>query len=117
MSAATLAGQFSSSVIKELYRQALLEAFSGSESAQNEQLFSTLGPVAAVFGLDAEDVSEIHTEIGKLIFEQYLRKSLKQAGGLAEKAHNSGVSDLLDATSVPRDCVETKLVAAERENS
>jgi len=85
VSAATLAGQFSSSVIKELYRQALLEAFSGSESAQNEQLFSTLGPVAAVFGLDAEDVSEIHTEIGKLIFEQYLRKSLKQAGGLAEK--------------------------------
>merc|ERR1719424_1586162 len=85
LSAATLAGQFSSSVIKELYRQSLLEAFSGSEAAQNERLFSSLGPVAAVIGLDAEDVSEIHEEIGKLIFEQYLRKSLKQAGGLAEK--------------------------------
>ena len=83
VSDATLAGQFSNDLIKELYRQSLLEGFSGTEAAQNEKLFSSLGPLAAVVGLDAEVVAEIHSEIGTLIFEQYLRKNLKQAGGLS----------------------------------
>ena len=83
VSDATLAGQFSNVLIKELYRQSLLEGFSGTEAAQNEKLFSSLGPLAAVVGLDEDEVSEIHSEIGTLIFEQYLRKNLKQAGGLS----------------------------------
>jgi len=97
---ATLRGQFAETMVKEMYRQCLVEGFSG-EGAQNERLFGSLEPLSLVIGLDAPEVAEIHEEIGALIYRQYLGKALK-TGGIGDKeeqflAQIKGVLDLDDA--------------------
>ena len=58
---AVLRGQFAESMIKELYRQSLIEGFSG-ENTDNEKLFTSLEPLSVCIGLDAYEVAEIHEE-------------------------------------------------------
>ena len=58
---AVLRGQFAESMIKELYRQSLIEGFSG-ENTDNEKLFTSLEPLSVCIGLDAYEVAEIQAD-------------------------------------------------------
>jgi hypothetical protein len=102
---AVLRGQFAESMIKELYRQSLIEGFSG-ENTDNEKLFTSLEPLSVCIGLDAYEVAEIHEEIGKLIYEQYLSKALKRGGiGDKEEAFLAQIKDVLDLDGGKMDTV------------
>jgi len=80
----SLRGEFEDRVLKELYRQYLIEAFSGTRSAQNERLFSNLSRLALVLGLNDKEVASIHNELGSIIYRNYLGRTL-QEGDIGEK--------------------------------
>jgi len=69
---------------KELYKQFLVEAFSGSDATQNERLFNNLNRLALVLGLEDGDVNVIHNEIGGVIYRQYISRAL-QKGPLGQE--------------------------------
>jgi len=67
-----------------LYKQFLVEAFSGSDATQNERLFNNLNRLALVLGLEDGDVNVIHNEIGGVIYRQYISRAL-QKGPLGQE--------------------------------
>ena len=73
---ANLAGAYEKATLKELYKQYVVDAFSGSSAAQNEKIFGNLNKLALILGLDAPTVVEIHNNIGAFIYRQYIGKAL-----------------------------------------
>jgi len=73
-----LRSDFEPKMLVELYRQYLIEAFSGKSQEQNQRLFSNLERLSLVLGLQAPEVSSVHNELGKTIFENYLSKALQK---------------------------------------
>jgi len=75
---ATLRDQFESRMLKELYRQFLVEAFSGAKPALQQKILTTLPKLALVLGLEENEVGVVHDEIGGMIYRQYLTKAFKK---------------------------------------
>ena len=75
---ASLRGQFDSRDLKNLYRQYLVEAFSGNDAAQNQKLFNNLPKASLVLGLDSREEKIIHDEIGSMVYRQYVARALKK---------------------------------------
>jgi len=98
----SLKGDFSSKALKELYRQYLSEALSGSQSDANN-----LNRLALVLGLDESDVAAIHLELGSLIYRRYLAKSFSQAGALGERERSQldSIKDALDLEQAKTDAL------------
>ena len=93
---ASLAGDYEKATLKELYRQYLVEAFSGGNAAQNEKVFGNLSRLALVLGLEAREVSEIHNQIGSLIYRQYISKALQKGPlGSQETTFLASIKDAL----------------------
>jgi hypothetical protein len=84
----SLKGEFSSKALKELYRQYLIEAFSGQQAAQNSRLFNNLSRLSLVLGLEESEVAAIHLELGTLIYRRYLARAFSQTGSLGEREHS-----------------------------
>jgi len=93
---ASLAGQYEKGTLKELYKQYVVDAFAGSNAAQNEKLFANLNKLALVLGLESREVTEIHSSIGAFIFRQYLGKQLEKGPlGPQENAFLASIKDAL----------------------
>jgi hypothetical protein len=91
---ASLRGDFELPVLKQVYREYLVEAF--QKPAQNERLFASLDKVALVLGLDPYEVSSLHNELGAQIYRNYLGKQLPQGPmGPAEEAFLAQIKDVL----------------------
>jgi len=75
---ADLRGEFELASLKALYRQYLVDSFSGMKPEDNQRLLNSLDKVSLVLGLKAQEVRPIHDEIGTTIFRQYLSKALDQ---------------------------------------
>ena len=95
--AATLRGQVEDRVVKELYRQYLVEGFSGGQPELQAKLFGGMGKLAAVLGLNAQEAQLVQNELGSLIYRQYLGKALQSNGplGAQDEAFLSNVKDTL----------------------
>jgi len=75
---ANLRDEFEDRTLKELYKQYLVEAFSGSNAATNQKLFDNLNKLALVLGLKPNEVMVVHNEIGSQIYRTYISKALKK---------------------------------------
>ena len=81
---ANLRNEFSERTLKEVYKQYLIEAFSGSNAARNQRLFDNLNRLALVLGLESKEVMAIHNEIGSYIYRSYISRAL-QKGPLGQE--------------------------------
>jgi len=84
---ANLRGEFEETTLKQLYKQFLIEAFSGANAAQNQRLFNNLNRLALVLGLQSNEVMVIHNEIGSQIYRTYITKALKKGPLGAEETN------------------------------
>ena len=75
---ANLRESFEDVTLRQLYKQYLVEAFSGADASTNQRLFDNLNRLALILGLKSDEVSKIHNEIGSLIFRDYIGKALKK---------------------------------------
>jgi hypothetical protein len=82
--------------LMELYKQYLIEAFSGNDASKNEKVFSNLGRLALVLGLEKNEVTQIHNNIGTFIYRQYVSKALKKGPlGTQETQFLASIKDAL----------------------
>jgi len=97
----SLQGEFSNKVLRELYKQYLIEAFSGQQAAQNQRLFNNLNRLALVLGLEKDEVAAIHNELGTVIYRRYLSRALQQTGSIGERERSflSSIRSALDMDS------------------
>jgi len=86
-SGASLRGEFSDRALAELYKQFLVEAFSGKEASENAKIFESLDKVSLVLGLTAGEIKAVHNEVGSRIYRQYTSKALVK-GPLGEEQAN-----------------------------
>jgi len=93
---ANLRNEFEERTLKELYKQFLIEAFSGSNAATNQRLFDSLNRVALVLGLKSDEVAMIHNGVGSHIYRTYISKALKK-GPLGQEETNflSSIKEVL----------------------
>jgi len=73
---ANLRGELSERALQELYKQYLMEAFSGAESTTQSKIFESLGKLSLVLGLTDREITSIHNEVGSMIYRQYVGKAL-----------------------------------------
>ncbi len=94
---ATLEGKLSARSLSEVYRQYLIEAFSGTQSAQNARLFNNLERLRLVLGMATDEQARIHDELGSTIYRRYLGRALQQ-GAIGEREHQflDSIRDALD---------------------
>jgi len=97
----SLRGEFNVKALKELYRQYLIEAFSGQNSAQNARLFNNLNRLALVLGLEEEEVAAIHNELGSMIYRRYLSRALQT--GLIGDRERSFLDSIRQALDMEQD--------------
>lgn len=82
--------------LMELYKQYLIDAFSGSDAAKNEKVFGNLSRLALVLGLQQPEVQQIHNNIGSFIYRQYIGKALKKGPlGTQENQFLASIKDAL----------------------
>jgi len=94
VASASLRGEIEDRMIKELYRQFLVEAFSSMDPQSKLAKLASLGPV---LGLTAGEVAVVHEEIGATIYRQYLGKALQKGPvGAEEEGFLSQIKDTLD---------------------
>jgi len=110
---ANLRAQFEDATLKDLYKQFLIEAFSGKNPTQNQRLFDNLNRLALVLGLKSEEVSRINNDIGSYIIRNYVSKELQQ-GPLGQEGTNF-LASIKDALSMEQERVD-ELVRAEQLN-
>lgn len=84
---ANLREEFELTTLKQVYKQYLIEAFSGGNAVMNQRLFDNLERASLVFGLEKNEVSIIHNEIGSYIYRNYISKALKK-GPLGQEETN-----------------------------
>jgi len=73
----TLREQIELRMLKEIYRQFLVEAFSGKSPENNQKILGSMGKLSLVLGLDEFEVDIIHNDLGALIYRQYCKKALQ----------------------------------------
>jgi len=73
-----LRNYFEDKTVKEMYREYLISCFSVKLQTQKRRLFNNLDKLAPILGLKTNEISEIHTEVGSLIFNRYLTQSLSK---------------------------------------
>jgi len=93
---ANLREEFPERTIKELYKQFLIEAFSGADAAANQRLFNNLNRLALILGLEQGEIMAVHNEIGGMIIRNYVSKALKKGAlGVEETNFLSSIKDAL----------------------
>jgi len=94
---ANLRSEFDERTLREIYKQFLVEAFSGGSAAQNQRTFDNLNRLTLVLGLKSNEVSVIHNEIGSLIYRQYISKAIQKGPlGAEENQFLASIKDALD---------------------
>lgn len=80
----TLRDALSQQTITELYKQYLIQCFSAKSREEKERLFGVLDQLASILGLEQGEVDTIHSDIGSVIYKNYIGQQLIQ-GPLGEK--------------------------------
>ncbi|KAL1514823.1 hypothetical protein AB1Y20_003908 [Prymnesium parvum] len=94
--ACSLRGQFEDRMLKELYRQFLIEAFSGKSAAKNERVFANMNKLSLVCGLEPQEIKQIHDDLGSAIYRQVCNKALQEGPlGVTERQTLASIKDTL----------------------
>eukprot|EP00871_Galdieria_phlegrea_P000030 jgi/Galph1/1027/GphlegSOOS_G5824.1 len=80
----TLRSLFDPAVLQELYRQYLIQCFAVKTRSEKQRYFRDLDRLAGVFGLTNEEVNKVHSNLGTVIYNQYLSQALSE-GRLEQK--------------------------------
>ncbi|EME32847.1 chloroplast inner membrane protein Tic11 [Galdieria sulphuraria] len=80
----TLRDLFDPSVLQEMYRQYLIQCFAVKSRSEKQRYFRDLDRLAGVFGLTSEEVNKVHSNLGTVIYNQYLSQALSE-GRLEQK--------------------------------
>jgi len=82
-----LRGDFDPKFINEMYKQYLVQCFSAQTRGEKQRLFAVLDELSGVLGMRTEEVNAIHSEIGSVIYKNYVNQTLARNGplGLEEK--------------------------------
>ncbi|CAC27003.1 IAP100 protein [Guillardia theta] len=96
---------FDDKTIKNMYKEYLISCFSVKQQTQKRRLFNNLDKLAPILGLNKNEISEIHTEVGSLIFNRYLSQVLSK--GYLDDSDKSFLGSIQSTLSMNnKDCVE-----------
>jgi len=80
----TLRSLFDPAVLQEMYRQYLIQCFAAKSRSEKQRYFRDLDRLAGIFGLTNEEVNKVHSNLGTVIYNQYLSQALSE-GRLEQK--------------------------------
>lgn len=80
----TLKQDISPKVYNELYKQYVIQCFSAQTRGEKQRLFSVLDQLGCILGLDEDEIGKIHSEIGTVIYKNYVSQALVK-GPLEDK--------------------------------
>lgn len=80
----TLRQDISPKVYNELYKQYVVQCFSAQTRSEKQRLFSVLDQLGCILGLNEDEVGKIHSEIGTVIYKNYVNQALLR-GPLEDK--------------------------------
>lgn len=80
----TLRQDISPKVYNELYKQYVVQCFSAQTRSEKQRLFSVLDQLGCILGLNEDEVGKIHSEIGTVIYKNYINQALLR-GPLEDK--------------------------------
>lgn len=72
----TLRGDLQPKAYKELYKQYVIQCFSAQTRGEKQRLFGVLDQLGSILGLQGEEVEDIHSEIGTVIYKNYVNQAL-----------------------------------------
>lgn len=72
----TLRGDIPEKVHNELYKQYVIQCFSAQTRSEKQRLFAALDQLGAILGMTDGEVSAIHSEIGTVIYKNYVAQTL-----------------------------------------
>lgn len=80
----TLRGELQPKVYTELYKQYVIQCFSAQTRGEKQRLFGVLDQLGSILGLQGEEVENIHSQIGTVIYKNYVNQALLK-GPVEEK--------------------------------
>mmetsp|Transcript_2124 Transcript_2124/g.8341 ORF Transcript_2124/g.8341 Transcript_2124/m.8341 type:complete len:381 (+) Transcript_2124:2314-3456(+) len=97
-------------VLNELYKQYLIQCFSAKSREEKERLFASLDQLGSILGLEQEEVDKIHSDIGSVIYRNYISQQLL-VGNLEEKDIEFLASIQKSLAMTPKQCADIMLEA------
>jgi hypothetical protein len=88
----SLEGIFPKKIISEMYRDYLAECFSVKSQSEKRKLFNNLNQLGPILGLNTVEIEEIHSNVGSLVYKQYLSQALKK--GFLDKSDMAFLSNI-----------------------
>eukprot|EP00181_Compsopogon_caeruleus_P002642 CAMPEP_0184679946 /NCGR_PEP_ID=MMETSP0312-20130426/2818_1 /TAXON_ID=31354 /ORGANISM="Compsopogon coeruleus, Strain SAG 36.94" /LENGTH=1061 /DNA_ID=CAMNT_0027129735 /DNA_START=149 /DNA_END=3334 /DNA_ORIENTATION=- len=109
----TLRSEFDSKVLIEVYKQYLIQCFTAKSREEKSRFFDILDQLGGILGLEASEINKVHSDIGSVIYKQFVNQALLQ-GGLEEKdmAFLKNIEEILAMS--PETC--TQLLKDAKEN-
>lgn len=80
----SLRAELQPKVYNELYKQYVIQCFSAQTRGEKQRLFSALDQLGSILGLQEDEISKIHSEIGTVIYNNYVNQALLK-GPIEEK--------------------------------
>lgn len=80
----TLRGDLQPKVYNELYKQYVIQCFSAQTRGEKQRLFAALDQLGSILGMQEDEISKIHSDIGTVIYKNYINQSLLK-GPLEDK--------------------------------
>lgn len=80
----TLRGELQPKIYNELYKQYVIQCFSAQTRGEKQRLFGVLDQLGSILGLQGEEVEGIHSQIGTVIYKNYVNQALLK-GPIEEK--------------------------------
>ncbi|CDF34634.1 unnamed protein product [Chondrus crispus] len=80
----TLRGDLQPKVYNELYKQYVIQCFSAQTRGEKQRLFAALDQLGSILGMQEDEISNIHSDIGTVIYKNYINQSLLK-GPLEDK--------------------------------
>jgi hypothetical protein len=65
-------GLFKKKIITEMYRDYLIECFSSKTQSEKRKLFMNLEKLGPILGLDKNEIENVHSGVGSVVYKQYL---------------------------------------------
>jgi hypothetical protein len=88
----SLDGLFDKKTVSNMYRQYLVDCFSAKLQSEKRRLFNNLEKLGPILGLDEKEITNIHSNVGMVIFQKFLSQALSK--GYLDKSDTSFLASI-----------------------
>jgi hypothetical protein len=93
-----LEGSFQKKITSDMYRDYLVDCFSAKTQNEKRKLFYNLEKLGPILGLNKNEIENVHTNVGSLVYKQFLSQSLNK--GFISKPDMAFLSNIQNTLSL-----------------